>query len=136
MNFDSVFRELAGLDNLLQVAGRCNREGRKENCVTYSFSFSQKELQSKNKEFQLKQRWTKDVFQLQEKGEFSTVSSSEAISYYFNRYFTEKSLNITSHDFKKHMTDTTLNSHDMVGVSLRLMGKPFILSKKIPRLWW
>lgn len=47
LDFDLVFRELAGLDNLLQTAGRCNREGKKQDCRTYSFEFEEENLRPK-----------------------------------------------------------------------------------------
>lgn len=37
----AVFRELAGLDNILQAGGRCNREGKRENAEVYIFEFEE-----------------------------------------------------------------------------------------------
>ncbi len=40
IDFPVVFRQEAGLDSILQAAGRCNREGKQERCNTYIFSLS------------------------------------------------------------------------------------------------
>ena len=40
IDFPVVFRQEAGLDSLLQAAGRCNREGKLDICKTYVFSLS------------------------------------------------------------------------------------------------
>ena len=40
IDFPVVFRQEAGLDSILQAAGRCNREGKQNKCTTYVFSLS------------------------------------------------------------------------------------------------
>lgn len=42
LDFEAVFRELAGLDNILQSGGRCNREGKRADGDVYIFRTDQK----------------------------------------------------------------------------------------------
>lgn len=96
LDFDLVFREIAGLENLLQTAGRCNREGKKQGCKTYAFTFEETDLQPKNSEFDIKQSFCRKVFE-----KYKDVASPEAITFYFNQLYAYTLDNRKSMDFKK-----------------------------------
>lgn len=96
LDFDLVFRELAGLDNLLQTAGRCNREGKKQDCRTYSFEFEEEDLRPKNSEFAIRQSFCRAVFE-----KYEDAASPDAVAFYFNQLYSYTLDDRKSMDFKR-----------------------------------
>ncbi|MEM1485566.1 CRISPR-associated helicase Cas3' [Oscillospiraceae bacterium PP1C4] len=76
LDFYTVYRQLWGLDSILQAAGRCNREGKRENAHTYIFE-REEECGSKQT---LSQSITKGIM-----SEYVNISCAESIDAYYQR---------------------------------------------------
>lgn len=72
----TVFRELAGLDNILQAGGRCNREGKRKNAATYVFSLTEENKHDAS----MRSNLTKGLFNT-----YEDISVPECISEYYER---------------------------------------------------
>lgn len=83
-DFQTVFRELAGIDSVIQAAGRCNREGRrrKEDCRTMVFKLENEEGIYLPAELKLP---ISVAGQIADK--FQDIASLEAVSEYFKRLY-------------------------------------------------
>lgn len=79
LDFRAVYREIAGIDSILQSAGRCNREGRKDNCFTYIFIG---EDGMPKGELEMKAQISKGLL---ESGK--NIAEPEVISEYYNRLY-------------------------------------------------
>lgn len=91
LDFDSVFREQAGLDNLLQTAGRCNRNGKKapSECKTHSFRF-----EDGSKTMAVKSYYTQETFE-----RYEDVTSPQAIRFYFDKLYSDEKEKMSANDF-------------------------------------
>jgi CRISPR-associated endonuclease/helicase Cas3 len=87
LDFSAAFRELNGLDNILQTGGRCNREGRRKKGDVYIFARED----SAHKQ-SIEQNICRGIM-----NEFSDISHSAAIEEYYRRLFAAKKQAITSH---------------------------------------
>lgn len=97
LDFCRVFRELAGLDSLLQTGGRCNREGRLQNAEAFVFTFAENAG-----------KLTKDVRVEITKGlltEFADITSAACIDAYFERLFFLSDSKITKHRISNACAD-------------------------------
>jgi len=84
IDFPVVFRSMAGLDSIIQAAGRCNREGKKEMAEVFVFTPTEKHAQPP-KEIQMNVSEAESVFR-----NYDDPLSIEAINKYFELLYDSK----------------------------------------------
>lgn len=90
IDFPCVFRAEAGLDQIAQAAGRCNREGHGDPAQSVVYVF---EIAGDHTHVEMSQRWsaTKEVWRKLERGEITgTLLDPPAIEAYFRQVYWQK----------------------------------------------
>ena len=104
LDFKSVFREIAGLDSIVQSGGRCNREGKMIFGNVFVF-----ELGPLHREIAVKANITRKLFE-----EFNNISSKEAVQAYYDRIFAVSDKEIETNSIT-----------EMMNGDMRVSGIPF-----------
>ena len=94
-DFPAVYRELAGIDSVIQAAGRCNREGKRdpEECMTQVFTLEEEEDIHIPRELKLPISVAGQIAQ-----KYEDISSPEAIGEYFTRLYRYKGEGLDAKD--------------------------------------
>lgn len=86
LDFEAVFRELAGLDSLLQSAGRCNREGIRENGYMFIFE-TDDEISKKQSDLSIRANIARGIILESESGGVLDINSPACIERYYEKLY-------------------------------------------------
>ena len=93
LDFFTVFRELSGLDSILQAGGRCNREGKRRMADVFIFTLeSRKHSLLRDERLNI----TRGILD-----EYKDISCQESINAYYNRVFFVKQEDIVKNSISK-----------------------------------
>ncbi len=88
LDFDAVFREISGLDSVIQSAGRCNREGRPGTGFMHIFTFEDSGVP---KNLKMRANLTQSLL-----NEYEDIFSAECIADYYKRLYGVLERNVDS----------------------------------------
>lgn len=98
LDFFTVFRELTGLDSILQAGGRCNREGKRTGANVFVFRLENEGTRPSRDE---RINITKGLLE-----KYDDISCPESITEYYNKFLFIKKEEITSktmHQYSKRL---------------------------------
>lgn len=98
LDFETVFRQLAGLDSILQSGGRCNREGKRECGDVYIFETDEKVSANIGLQVEIARNLI---------NEFDDITSSKCIETYYSRLFMRNDDIIKANTISKGVTSVT-----------------------------
>ncbi len=105
LDFSCVFRERTGIDSILQTAGRCNREGKRDRgtSIAYVFDFEESELRSNDKSTEIRRYLCSEIFEKYGISEKETIPN-DAVREYFDRLFSYVRNDMNMFDFAAYIT--------------------------------
>ena len=117
LDFQAVFRELAGLDSILQSAGRCNREGRQNFGDVFIYETGEK----LSGEIQVRAAITKYLLQ-----QYEDIESLACIRTYYDRLFEQYKEQIEENNLGHSRWQSTVNGKTgFVSIPFRAYAEHF-----------
>ena len=107
LDFNTVFRQLSGLDSILQAGGRCNREGRDDKGYVYVFDID--ETYRKGSDLAMRINKTKGLLK-----KYSDITSYDCIKEYYDGIFDFNQSRIAENSIAKYNEQS--NSFDRQGL--------------------
>lgn len=107
----TVFRELSGLDNILQAGGRCNREGKRSKGDVYIFEF---DAESRTRQ-DIRSNMTMGIID-----RYKDISCLQSVQEYYDRLFFMKKADIQKHTI-------TQNCHELSYIPFSEYAREFEL---------
>lgn len=109
LDFNTVFRQLSGLDSILQAGGRCNREGKDDKGYVYVFDID--ETYRKGSDLAMRINKTKDLLK-----KYQDITSYDCIKEYYDGIIDFNQSRIAENSIAKYNEQS--NSFDRQGLML------------------
>ena len=109
LDFNTVFRQLSGLDSILQAGGRCNREGKDAKGYVYVFDID--ETYRKGSDLAMRINKTKGLLE-----KYQDITSYDCIKEYYDGIFDFNQSRIAENSIAKYNEQS--NSFDRQGLML------------------